>query len=188
MRRLRVRVAPWHRLLPPGSLQSAIPRPSLIHHPVTCASLSSRSQASGRLVCAGCCSSLRLAGRRLARGGRAIWLRSVRAVPSNTDAFVAALGHLTPQVLAVLAEAASNDGCRLLTSLDTPVQHGEVTTLQLRWWHDRGASVTAALDGELALRPIGIDSPELTITARYRCHERRRFPTQRSYAAWANRS
>jgi hypothetical protein len=88
---------------------------------------------------------------------------------------VAALGRLTPEVLAALAEAASNDGCELLTSLDTPVQRGEVTTLHLRWWHDRGASLTPALDGELALRPIGTGSTELTITARYRCHERRRF-------------
>jgi len=144
-------------------------------HATTCASLSSRSQALGRLVCAGSCSNLRRAGRRLTRGGRAIWLRAVRAVPSNADAFVAALSRLTPEVLASLAEAASNDGCRLVTSLDTPVRCGEVTTLHLRWWHDLGASLTPALDGELALRPIGTDSTELTITARYRCHERRRF-------------
>jgi hypothetical protein len=95
-------------------------------------------------------------------------------VPSNSDALVAALGLLTPEVLASLAEAASHDGCQLRASLATPIQRGEVTTLHLRWWHDRGRSLTPALDGELALRPIRTDSTELTMTARYRCHERLR--------------
>jgi hypothetical protein len=104
-----------------------------------------------------------------------VWLRSVRTVPSNADALVAALGRLTPDVLASLAEVASHDGCQLRASLATPVQRGGVTTLHLRWWHDRGRSLTPALDGELALRPVGTDSAELVVTARYRCHERLRL-------------
>jgi len=103
-----------------------------------------------------------------------MWLRSVRTVPSNAGALVAALGRLTPDVLASLAEAASHDGCHLRASLATPVQRDEITTFHLRWWHDRERSLTPALDGELALRPRGPDSTELAITARYRCRERLR--------------
>jgi hypothetical protein len=103
-----------------------------------------------------------------------MWLRSVRAVPSSADALEAALGRLTPDVLATLAEAASHDGCHLCASLATPVKRDEVTTFHLRWWHDRERSLTPALDGELALRPVGPDSTELAITARYRCRERLR--------------
>jgi hypothetical protein len=103
-----------------------------------------------------------------------MWLRSVRTVPSNADALVAALGRLDPDVLASLAEAASRDGCHLRASLATPVRRNEVTTFHLRWWHDRDRSLTPALNGELALRPMGPDSTELAITARYRCRERLR--------------
>jgi hypothetical protein len=103
-----------------------------------------------------------------------MWLRSVRTVPSNADALVATLGRLTPDVLATLAEAASHDGCHLRVSLATPFKRDEVTTFHLRWWHDRERSLTPALDGELALRPVGADSTELAITARYRCRERLR--------------
>jgi hypothetical protein len=103
-----------------------------------------------------------------------MWLRSVRTVPSNADALGAALGRLTPELLASLAESASHDGCHLRASLATPVQRDEVTTFHLRWWHDRERSLTPALDGELALRPVGADSTELAITARYRCRERLR--------------
>jgi hypothetical protein len=95
-----------------------------------------------------------------------VWLRSVRTVPANADALVAALGRLNPDVLASLAEVASHDGCHLRTSLTTPVRRDEVTTFHLRWWHDRERSLTPALDGELALRPVGPESTELAITAR----------------------
>src|ERR1700694_4627812 len=81
--------------------------------------------------------------------GRAMWLRSVRTVPSNAGALVAALGRLTPDVLASLAEAASHDGCHLRASLATPFKRDKVTTFHLRWWHDRERSLTPALDGAL---------------------------------------
>jgi hypothetical protein len=103
-----------------------------------------------------------------------MWVRSVRTVPASADALVAALDRLTPDMLASLAEAASHDGCHLRAYLAPPVQRDEVTTLHLRWWHDRDRSLTPALDGELALRPVGPQSTEVAITARYRCRERLR--------------
>lgn len=103
-----------------------------------------------------------------------MWLRSVMTVPWRADTLEAALGRLSPDVLATLAEAASHDGCHLRASLATPVKRDEVTTFHLRWWHDRERSLTPALDGELALRPVGPESTELAITARYRCRERLR--------------
>ncbi len=101
-----------------------------------------------------------------------MYLRVAATVPSSADGLVAALGRLTADTLASLAETASHDGCRLRASLAPPIQRDEVTTLHLRWWHDRDRSLTPALDGELALRPIGPQSTELAITARYRCRER----------------
>ncbi|HEX9097766.1 MAG TPA: hypothetical protein VF990_16890 [Candidatus Dormibacteraeota bacterium] len=103
-----------------------------------------------------------------------MWVREARTVPSGADTLVEALGRLSPDTLASLAEAASHDGCHLSASLATPVRRDEVTTFHLRWWHDRERSLTPALDGELALRPVGPDSTELAITARYRCRERLR--------------
>ena len=104
-----------------------------------------------------------------------MWVRAVAAVPSsNADELVAALGQLTPDLVASLAEAASHDGCHLRAYLAPPAQLDGVTTLHLRWWHDRDRSLTPALDGELALRPMGPQSTEMAITARYRCRERLR--------------
>jgi len=98
-----------------------------------------------------------------------VWLRSVATVPSPTGALVEALGRLTPDTLATLAQAASRDGCHLSAHLGHPVRRDEITTLHLRWWNDRDRSLTPALDGELELRPLGAQSTELAITAQYRC-------------------
>ena len=103
-----------------------------------------------------------------------MWVRRTAAVPRPAGALVEALGRLTPDTLATLAEAASHDGCHLRAHLAPPVHRDEITTLHLRWWHDRNRSLTPALDGELALRPMGPQSTEIAITARYRCREQLR--------------
>jgi hypothetical protein len=103
-----------------------------------------------------------------------MWVRSTVTVPSPAVALVEALGRLTPDMLASLAEAASHDGCHLQAHLARPVHREEITTLHLRWWHDRDRSLTPALDGELALRPIGPQSTEVAVTAQYRCREQLR--------------
>ena len=98
-----------------------------------------------------------------------MWVRSVTTVPSPADRLVEALGRLTPETLATLAQAASHDGCHLSAHLGRPVRRDEITTLHLRWWNDRNRSLTPAVDGELELRPLGAQSTELAITAQYRC-------------------
>jgi hypothetical protein len=100
-----------------------------------------------------------------------VWVRAVATVPSNADAVVEALGRLTPDTLATLAQAASHDGCHLRAYLARPVRRGDVTTLHLRWWHERDRSLSPAVDGELELRPMSPQSTTLAITARYRCRE-----------------
>lgn len=100
-----------------------------------------------------------------------MWVRAAAIVASPLDPLVEALGRLTPDTLATLAMAASHDGCHLHVQLGRPVRRDEVTTLHLRWWHDRDRSLTPALDGELELRPAGPQSTQLAITARYRCRE-----------------
>ncbi len=98
-----------------------------------------------------------------------MWVRSVATLPSPIGALVEALGRLTPDTLAALAQAASRDGCHLTAHLARPVRRDEITTFHLRWWNDR--SLTPAVGGELALRPTGPQSTELAITAQYRCRE-----------------
>ena len=100
-----------------------------------------------------------------------MWVRSVATVPSNADALVQALVRLTPEALAGLAQAASSDGGHVQAHLARPVRRDSITTLHLRWWNDRGGSLTPAVDGELELRPLGARSTELAITAQYRFRE-----------------
>ncbi len=100
-----------------------------------------------------------------------MWVRAVTTVPWPLDSVVEALGRLTPNTLATLAEAASHDGCHLRAHLASPLPQGDITTLHLRWWHDGDRSLTPAVDGELELRPTGPQSTELALIARYRCRE-----------------
>ena len=100
-----------------------------------------------------------------------MWVRSTATVPSPAGALVEALGRLTPDTLATLAQAASKDGCHLSAHLGRPVRRDELTTVHLRWWNDRDRSLTPGVDGELELRPTGPQSTELAITAQYRCRE-----------------
>jgi hypothetical protein len=100
-----------------------------------------------------------------------MWVRAAQTVPSSADALVEALGRLTPDILAAIAQAASRDGCPLSAHLGRPVQRGEIATLHVRWWNDHERSLTPGLDGEVALRPLGAQSTELAITAQYRCSE-----------------
>ncbi len=98
-----------------------------------------------------------------------MWVRSVATVPSPAGALVEALGRLSPDTLADLAQAASRDGCHLRAHLGRPIRRDEITTLHIRWWNDRDRSLTPAVDGELELRPVGAQLTELAITAQYRC-------------------
>jgi len=100
-----------------------------------------------------------------------MWVRSTATVPSPTGVVVEALGRLTPDTLATLAQAASNDGCHLSAHLGRPVRRDEITTIHLRWWNDRARSLTPGIDGELELRPLDTQSTEVAITAQYRCRE-----------------
>jgi len=100
-----------------------------------------------------------------------MWVRATATVPSPTGVVVEALGRLTPDTLATLAQAASNDGCHLSAHLGRPVRRDEITTIHLRWWNDRARSLTPGIDGELELRPLDTQSTEVAITAQYRCRE-----------------
>jgi hypothetical protein len=100
-----------------------------------------------------------------------MWVRVVTTVPSNGDALVEALRHMTPLALDELAEAASRDGGHVHAHLAPPIRRGAITTLHLRWWTEHDRSVTPSVDGELELRPVGAQVTELAITAQYRCRE-----------------
>ncbi len=99
-----------------------------------------------------------------------MWVRSVVTVRSPADALAEALGRLSPDMLAAIAQAASRDGCHLRAHLGRPVRQDEITTLRIRWWNDRDRSLTPAVNGELELRPLGAQLTELAITAQYQCH------------------
>lgn len=96
-----------------------------------------------------------------------MWVRSVVTVPSPAGALAEALGRLSPDTLAALAQAASRDGCHLHAHLGRPVRRDEITTFHLRWWNDGNRSLTPAVNGELALRPLSAQVTELAITAQY---------------------
>jgi len=99
-----------------------------------------------------------------------MWVRSVVTVPSPAGALAEALGRLSPDRLAALAQAASRDGCHLHANFGRLVRRDEITTFHIRWWNDRDPSLTPALNGELALRPVNAQLTELGITAEYQCH------------------
>src|SRR2546428_545003 len=99
-----------------------------------------------------------------------MWVRSVATVPASAESLSEALGRLSPDTLAALARAASRDGYHLHAHLGRPVGRDEITTFHIRWWNDRDPSLTPALNGELALRPLSAQVTELAITAEYQCH------------------
>jgi hypothetical protein len=99
-----------------------------------------------------------------------MWVRSVVTVPSPAGALAEALGRLSPDTLAALAQAASRDGYHLHANFGRPVRRDQITTFHIRWWNDRDPSLTPALNGELALRPLSAQATELAITAEYQSH------------------
>jgi len=118
-----------------------------------------------------------------------MWVRSTATVPMSAGELTKALGDLTPDRLAALAQEACRDGCHLCAQLARPVRRDDITTLHLRLWNDRDRLLTPAVDGELELRPLGAQSTELAITAQYRCRALySNWPTRCFCAGWPSPS